>query len=372
MNRLLKSFFGLTLGVAFSLGVAASLNANKKAVTNTAEAATPSSYSKIYRFTAPAEYWGNTVYVHAWGSKTSSNDMEWPGINLSNEYSYNESSRKVYTFATNVSDYTYLIFHNNNGWKTDNITIGNNTAWYLDSGNTPGTWTPTNQTYYLYDYRNLFGGAAKCYAWQSGGSLNNGDYPGVAMTSVQYGSGQLYSITLDPAFDKFKLGIGDSSNTGDLWINQKRGQCYCFWESNPGFSEDLNWVKAHDWANNTMHIRDITTSTGGDTGACRGDSGYYQKAKTAYNSFSDDIKAQFQYVDEYEDAQTRFSAWAKANGETASFSGTTLTISSARSFVPFSLSGDNNTIIVLAAICSLGILSVGVYYFFKKSKKAEE
>ena len=369
-NRVLKFVSILSMAAAGIFGISTLKSGRSESKAESVDAGNASSYAKIYRFTAPAEYWGGTVYVHAWGSKTSSKDTTWPGINLSSEFSYNESSRKVYTFATNVSDYQYLIFHNNSGWQTDNITIGNNTAWYLDGGNTPGTWTPSNQTYYLYDYKNLFGGEAKCYAWQSNGSLNNVNYPGAAMTKVQYGSGQLYSISLDPAFDMVKFGVGDSANTGDQWCNQHRGETFCWWDAGNGsWSNDLDWVKAHDWIYQTMHMRDIQQTETGDTGACRGPSGYYKKAKDAYNSFSSAIKTKIAADDLWGAAQTRFSAWARANGESASFSGTTLTISSP-AILPAMLGNKNNPYILLILIISLvGITGIGGYFFYKKRKE---
>ena len=363
----LTSLLATILGVTMIGGL--SLAKDNQEPVEVAEAESASSYSKIYRFTAPAEYWGETVYVHAWGSKTSNNNTTWPGINLSSEYSFNESDRKVYTFATNVSDYAYLIFHNNNGWQTDNITIGNNTAWYLDSGNTPGTWTPENQTYYLYDYTNMFGGNAKCYAWQSNGSLNNGDYPGVSMTKVQYGSGQLYSISLDPAFDEAIFGIGNTANTGDVWINHNRGQTYCWWKAGDGsWSNDMDWVKAHDWIYNTMHVRDIATDVTGDTGACKGANGYYNKAKTAYSNFSSAIRTKISQDERFVVATARFAAWARACGESATISGTTLSVANVK---PIGIvdNNDKSLAIIISLISGTMILAgVGGYFFLRKKK----
>ena len=359
-----------TLTLLLGLGVGAGLASQKEIskAPEVVEAGHASSYAKIYRFTAPAEYWGETVYVHAWGSKTSSNNTTWPGINLSSEYSFNESSRKVYTFATNVSDYQYLIFHNNSGWQTDNITIGSDTAWHLDSGNTPGTWTPENQTYYLYDYKNLFGGNAKCYAWQSNGSLNNEDYPGPEMTKVEYGYGYIYSVTLDPAFDMAKFGIGDSANTGNQWINQNRGHCFCWWDAGDySWSDDLDWVKAHNWVYNTMHVRDITTDVETDTGACRGASGYYAKAKSAYQNFSAAIKTKISQDSCFDIACARFSAWARANGESATISGTTLTVSSAN-MIFADASNNSTTIIAIVIVSTIALVAVGGYFFLRRKE----
>ena len=365
---LIKLVLGLTLAAsgAFAVGSAVS---NKKA--EPVEAATLSSYSKIYRFTAPANNWGDTCYVHIWGSSTTSNNTTWPGTNISSCYSYNESSRKVFVFATNVTDYSKIIFHNNSGWQTNDITIGSNTAWYLDSGNDASAWTPTNQTYYVYDYDNKFGGNAKCYAWQSGGSLINAAYPGVSMTKVANSSGNLYSISLDPAFDEFKVGIGDSANTGDQWINQKHGQCFCWWETSTGtWSNDLDWVKAHDWVENTMHIRDIPTSNNNDTNACRGNNGYYTKAKNAYNSFSASIKSKAKDTDHFSSATARFSAWAAANGETATWNGSNVSINGARASLLSSTNIENtNTVAIIVIISLVSVTAIGGFFFIRKRRE---
>lgn len=339
------------------------------------EAATPSSYTNVYRFTVPNSFGsdvGNHIYLHAWGS--SGGDTSWGNFITLSDYSYNENSERMYTYATNYTYTGFIIIRysdNPNYCKTQDITVGSNKAWSWNGNNgaSASAWTPTNQTFYLYDYKNLFGGNAKCYAWQSGGSLNNGTYPGVSMTKVQYGSGQLYSISLDPAFDKAKFGIGDSANTGDVWINQNRGQCFCWWDVNDSsWSNDLDWVKAHDWVYQTMHMRDIQQSVTTDTGACKGANGYYQKAKTAYQSFSSAIKTKISQDDLWTAVQTRFSAWASANGESASFSGTNLSINSAVSILDTTISNSGGTIAIIV-ISSISIAAIGGYFLFKRKKE---
>lgn len=362
-SGLIKLVLGITLAASGALVLGAKSNHNK---VESVEATNISSYSKIYRFTAPAEYWGDTVYVHAWGSNTSSNNTEWPGQNISGEFSYNEQSRKVYTFATNVSDYQYLIFHNNSGWQTDNITIGSNTAWYLDGGNSPGTWAPSNQTYYFYDYRGAFADNPTVKAKQSNGSLDSGSY--VSMTKLANTS-RVYSITLDPAFDEFEIKNG-STTTGTVWINQNRNHTYCYWDPTPGWGDNLDYVKAHDWTLQTMHLRDISTSNNSDTGACRGNSGYYAKAKAAYNSFSSGIKNEISNLGEFSDAKARFSAWAAANGETATWNGTTVTISSARSILlPTSNTENSNSIALIVIISLVSVTAIGGFFFIRKRKE---
>ena len=282
---------------------------------------------------------------------------------------------------------TNIIFHNN---RTDNgkgrrATVScssSNKAWYI-TGNagtwTDGqlnmntsTWTASNITYYFYDYKNIFGSSVKCYAWQSNGSLYNAAYPGASLTAVQYGSGQLYSISLDCAFDEFKIGTGDSANTGDVWINQKTGQCFCWWDTgDSSWSNDLDWVKGHDWIYQTMHMRDISQETTTDTGACKGSSGYYNKAKTAYQSFSDGIKTKISQDDLWGATQTRFAAWARANGETASFSGTTLSVNSNIINLMNGITENFDSTIIIVVISSISAIAIGGFFFLRKKKTSK-
>lgn len=373
----LRNMF-ITLGVATAMGFGAfaGIKASQGEVKEAA-AATPSSYTNVYRFTVPNSFGsdvGNHIYLHAWGS--NGGDTTWGNFITLSDFSYNENSERMYVLATN---YTYTGFQiikysdNPDYCRTADITVGSNKAWSWNGNNgaSASPWTPTNQTYYLYDYTNMFGGNAKCYAWQSGGSLNNGDYPGVAMTKVQYGSGQLYSISLDPAFDKVKFGIGDSANTGDVWANQNRGHTYCWWKAGDGsWSDDMDWVKAHDWIYNTMHVRDIQTSATTDTGACKGANGYYQKAKTAYQNFTTAIKTKISQDECFDIARARFSNWATANGETASIAGTTLTVSSNKVLaLPTTKESDVSIAIVVISILSLTAL--GGFFFVKKRKETK-
>ena len=371
---LIKLLVGLTLAAsgAFAVGSAVS---HKKA--ESVEAATPSSYTNVYRFSVPNTFGsdvGNHIYLHAWGS--NGGDTTWGNFLTLSDYSYNENSERMYTLATNYTYTGFIIIRysdNPDYCKTANINVGSDTAWSWNgnSGASASAWTPTNQTYYLYDYTNKYGGNAKCYAWQSNGSLNNGTYPGVSMTKVQYGSGHLYSISLDPAFDEAKFGIGDSANTGDVWINQNRGHCYCEWAENPDWSSDLDWVKAHDWALQTMHLRDIPTTNNSDTGACRGSSGYYSKAKTAYQNFNTAVKTKINSLSEASNAKARFSAWALANGETATFNGTTLTISNARtSLLPTTTNLENTNMVAIIVIISLvSVTAISGFFFISKRKE---
>lgn len=362
---LIKLLVGLTLAASGAFVVGSALSNKKAEVADAVDSL--SSFSKVYRFTSPASYWGDTCYVHAWGSSTTANNTEWPGINITSNSSYNESDRKMFVFATNVTDYQYLIFHNNSGYQTENITISSNTAWYLDNGDDhhASSWSPSNVTYYFYDFANAFNGSPTCKGQQSGGGLDSGSY--LAMTKVNYTS-NIYSISLDSAFDKFEIKNG-ATTTGVQWINKNRAHSYC-WnvKGDTYWSDDNLWVKAHDWVYNTMHIRDIASTNNSDTGACKGANGYYNKAKSAFNNLN--FSSKLSYVDEYAAAQSRFSAWATANEETATWNGTNLSISNAKiSILPSTNIENTNTIAIIVIISLVSVTAIGGYFFIKKRQE---
>lgn len=375
---LIKLFAGITL--ILSAGFAVVTNHAVKEIKIEAvetKAETPSDYAYIYRFVVPGNFGedvGNKIWIKGWNS--SGHDFDnWGELT---QYSYDENSNRIYIFPTPYYYGNFVITRyadNENYCKSGDISTsgsyGSGKAWYWNgvNGSTPTLISQTTKTFYLYDYTNMFGGNAKCYAWQSCGNFNNGSYPGQTMNKVTWGSGQLYIIALDQIFDKCIFGIGESANTGDQWINQHPGECFCWWKAGDGgFNADLDWVKAHDWIYQTMHIRDIETSDKSDTGACRGENGYYQKAKTAYQNFTTAVKTKISQDDCFNLACARFHDWSLANGEDAIISGTTLTVS-ARNDILLNNSYENkSTLIVILTVSILSISTLGVLIVLKRKK----
>ena len=117
-------------------------------------------------------------------------------------------------------------------------------------------------------------------------------------------------------------------------------------------------------------MRDIPQSSTSDTGACKGSSGYYSKAKAAYQSFKDAIKIKINADDLADAAKARFSAWARANGETASFSGTTLTVNGSAINVISTITGTDSTtmiVVLISAVAAIG--GIGGYFLLRKKKE---
>lgn len=354
----------MLLGVGVFAGVS-SVSENAPVEKAEATAAVISSYAKIYRFRKPVSDWGDNVYIHIWGSATESNNTSWPGIKLE-EFYYNESSQKVYLFGTNVTDYQKVIFHNNSGWQTNDLPLsGGNTAWWLDSGKSPDSWTPTSYTFNFYDYEARFNGTIKFKGYNSEGGSFVSSLNGAEVQDIQNSSDHLFTFTLDEACDK--CDVSDSNTTHTIWLNQNRGKTYCWWKDNDSWDGSLDYVRAHDWIYQTMHLRDIPTSNNKDTGACRGNSGYYQKAKTAYSSFSTSIRTYIQNEQGFNNARARFSAWAAANGETASINGTTLSISGAI-LVPETMMDSRSSIAAIVVSSAIAVVAASGFVFFKKKK----
>ena len=63
-----------------------------------------------------------------------------------------------------------------------------------------------------------------------------------------------------------------------------------------------------------MHT-DVSFDNNEDTGLCRGESGYYASAKTAFNALNDHQRELFCTNEAYNSEYNRLLAWAKANNE---------------------------------------------------------
>ena len=111
----------------------------------------------------------------------------------------------------------------------------------------------------------------------------------------------------------------------------------------------------------------IDINNNSDTGACRGETGYYEVAKSYYNSMPSASKAMLCENAEYANGRNRFVAWAHANGEDLNFQTHAIVQQSSRSFET-SGTTKNNTLI-LAIIITTVLTSgscLGLIIFKKK------
>ena len=90
------------------------------------------SFDTNYVYFTNAGGW-TSVKVHRWGGTGES--VAWPGVDAT-KVGVNEIGQEVYKVY--VAGYTSILFHNNSGWQTVDITLsslGNYNAVYLDYGN---------------------------------------------------------------------------------------------------------------------------------------------------------------------------------------------------------------------------------------------
>ena len=357
------------LALALGFGVAAGLSlASNESSTTVKEVEAIGSGNIYVRCTRPTG-WGDTLKCHYWGGISSST---WPGANAVTTYN-NNLGQTVFVFEI-PSNSTGLIFNNGN-WKTDDLSLNNTgNSWYLGTNiyqdsSDYGTWTPSTYTVKVYDSANYLGGEVYLYSFR--GSNCNSGHIKMGHANLDYLSDYFYTLQVDELYSNMIVTTGSwSAQTSDLTpdsdkyfvITNKNGSTI-----SGSYYDNTDYVYAMDWVNHEMHMQDIPTSNTSDTGACRGANGYYQKAKSAYQTYSG-IKDQVQYVQGYQDAFARFSDWATANGETASFSGTTLVINSKINLLPTEVGGGVETASVVVVASILSLAAVGGYFVLRKKK----
>ena len=107
----------------------------------------------------------------------------------------------------------------------------------------------------------------------------------------------------------------------------------------------------------------ISTDNVSDTGACKGESGYYQEAKAVYQSFSSNQINLFRTNDEFAAARARFTAWAAANHEVINYS--TGAITSA-SVAMYNTQSKDYTLVIIVA--SISVLTLAGLFVLNKKK----
>ena len=111
----------------------------------------------------------------------------------------------------------------------------------------------------------------------------------------------------------------------------------------------------------------IDVSNTADTGACRGETGLYQVAKTAYNALSSSRKQKFCTEDKYENGRLRFIAWANANGEDLNLSTYAIVPLSARIISP--LEGNNAVVVAIIISSVLTLSSIGLFFVIRRKRR---
>ena len=297
----------MTVGLAFAatLAVAIGISASNKTVKEMKPAEARQANEKIvYRFSNNFN-WG-AVYCHAYNSE-SDKAAAWPGVQMVWAYN-NEYNQGIFT-AYFDKEYDYVIFNNNNGAQTVDITVGSDIAWYPESSQDgsghyyAGHWNTKNKEFFLYDYNNTFT-TPTAHMWRENGNNDFGltDWPGISLTAETNSSGRFYKIEADEMCDRVIFSNNGSNQTSDLIPTNE----YVYKLDESDWWDNKNYALAHDWAMNLMHMRDYDSSLSGNgTGECLS---YYPIAKAAYDTYDQFVVGEIN--NNFANAVARFNTWA--------------------------------------------------------------
>ena len=164
-----------------------------------------------------------------------------------------------------------------------------------------------------------------------------------------------HSVTISDATEWNFVSLQDYDNAGKMIVG-----------TSP--STDVDALERFSYR--ALHMDTIPTSDTEDTGACRGENGYYTKAKAYYNDYLTPAQRVLFATDEsYEEPKDRLVAWATANGETISFDATTgeLIANSRINFLSTSI--ENKSAEALMIICSaIALISLSTFFVIRKRK----
>ena len=112
----------------------------------------------------------------------------------------------------------------------------------------------------------------------------------------------------------------------------------------------------------------IPVSDERDTGACRGETGYYAVAKAVYVSMSGSEKGTFCTDPKYQTARARFEAWANANGEHLNTSTYNITSNRINNEITTNPTDSNSSLIIVLLISGISVASLTTLIVIKKRK----
>lgn len=371
----LKAILGISLaatGFAGSVAFgAAALSDTHKAKVAEAATQTITDGTIEIRFARPSDWGNNTVCIHTWNEGGSG--TTWPGNAMTYLWD-NEYGQAVWSWSPSAGTPLYgnIIFNNNDhGMQSATLSAPSTSKFYWYDNGWQNSDVPTMDIY-LYDYDNRFNGSVNVHAWRDSTTFANDTWPGNAATKLSSvaTNGLIYKFTMNNRYDRVIFSNNGSNQTGDL---TPAGN-YCYVLANDGTTlagkntwwDNINYVFAHNFAENTMLLRSVPTSDRSSTQYC---ASRYSTAKTAFNAlkssdYGTDVLSELN--SNFADAMTRLSAWATANGET--FTSSTGAFSS-KFIDSLSINNKNSSIpLILMVVAFITGSSIGTYFLFKKRK----
>lgn len=158
-------------------------------------------------------------------------------------------------------------------------------------------------------------------------------------------------------------GNGDSYDAGDDFVVTGDVTLYAIWHrTDKDIVDQFVGVELH------FDVDFVSIHNNDDTDACRGETGYYQVAKVAFNSLTSDQKELFCENSSYANARARLNAWAVANGETLNTSTYQLQKAS-RVVAPLEEIKSNNYSITIVIVSLVSLIAICSFALLKNKKK---
>lgn len=286
----------------------------------------------IYSFVAPQGTWTHTIFCRMNSSSTSNS---WNNV-------WNQTANLEYDGSKNLFTITNPWNSITGTWSVMNM----NTDMYL-AGDVNG-WNEKNDDYKLEKLQDGSYQIETIMSYNQGFKITNGTWDG-ALGKTVFSSD---TVTLE------------TNNDGNAIVKNEGTNIYLITYKDNKWTIELNNQVVDEFVDTYMHMIDITHNPEEkvDTGACRGDKGYYALAKKAFEGLTAAQKKLFATGGNYANAWARFNAWATANGEKIENDYSIVEMSN----VAFLIQNNNLYVFIIIAI---GAISLVVLFYAIKRKR---
>ncbi|MBR0295039.1 MAG: starch-binding protein [Bacilli bacterium] len=236
----------------------------------------------------------------------------------------------------------------------------------------------TNFVYVLDKYGNKLNTTHKAYTYNSAGQAMG--WPGANMTAYA-GTTHMYQLEYWVGMETVIFNDGSTKQTIDHPLAGAAGKCLILQETASDYDGTGDNTGKHYWAANTwvdpetakfvencMHFQNFAEDDETDGTACKGNEGYYEVAKAAYNALSSDTIRREVCTLDY--VVARLQAWALANGK--SFIVTDGLGAFSASNVQLTMIGYDTTstsTFVIVVIASVTLIAVGGFFLLRKKRE---
>jgi len=180
------------------------------------------------------ENWSN-VYAYCWNSTTFENNGNWPGVKATS-LGMDINGHNAYSYDVDLTQYDRIIFTNNAGSKTADLTLTEKTTGFTLGGSSYDFKMKESHEITIYFENTVNWSNVYVYLWNNQTQVTASAWPGVKATYVgnSVNGYKVYAITVDlDQYDRVIFSNGGSRQTVDLEIN----------DSTTGFSISGGWLK---------------------------------------------------------------------------------------------------------------------------------